>query len=368
MNKNKILNYLLLLLILNISCVGNKSAGKEGLTFDVLSVSKSDSLKFTSGIRAIFQDSRGNYWFGSLREGVAVFDGTSFSYFDRENGLSDNQIHSIREDDKGVVWLDTQHGISSFDGSKIKNYAVSKSARTTSAFGSPQQLPEQGLWIKSDQDLWFDAGTKEGVYRYDGQQFHYLAFPPHKVLNLHDNLFAVTDISAGKHNMIWFATYAGVFGFDGTDFTVINDETLAYDRATAPLHIRSILEDTQGRLWIGNNGIGVLLKQRDQIANFSEEKNLVHLASGRRGGKSPAGTLEHVFTITEDRHGNIWFGDRDAGTWKFDGEKMKNYTVQDGLTNDFAQAIYEDRKGVLWFGMADGTVFTFNGNSFEKQF
>lgn len=38
------------------------------------------------------------------------------------------------------------------------------------------------------------------------------------------------------------------------------------------------------------------------------------------------GTLEQVFTIEEDRQGNIWFGDRDAGIWKYDGENMLNYT------------------------------------------
>ena len=69
--------------------------------------------------------------------------------------------------------------------------------------------------------------------------------------------------------MIWFGTYAGVFGYNGSDFTIINDETLGFDRAIAPLHIRSILEDSKGRLWIGNNGIGVLLKEGDSIINFS---------------------------------------------------------------------------------------------------
>jgi ligand-binding sensor domain-containing protein len=48
-------------------------------------------------IRAIFQDSKGKYWFGSSQEGVAMFDGTSFTYFTSKDGLSSNQIHSIQE-------------------------------------------------------------------------------------------------------------------------------------------------------------------------------------------------------------------------------------------------------------------------------
>jgi ligand-binding sensor domain-containing protein len=276
-------------LTLNFSCVDKKSSEKETQKPDLVETSETDTLKFTSGIRAIFQDSKGNYWFGSLQEGVAFCNGKSFKYFNSDDGLSDNQIHNI-------------------------------------------------------------------------------AFPPHKVLNHYDNLFAVTSISKGKKKMIWFGTYAGVFGYDGNGFKIINDEPLGLDRNIAPLHIRSIFEDSKGRLWIGNNGIGVLLKEGDTIINFSEKHNLIHPTSGKKGDKSMPGTLEHVFTIAEDEKGNIWFGDRDAGIWKYDGVKMTNYTKKDGLTNDNALSIFEDNKGELWFGMADGNIYKFNGKAFEKKF
>lgn len=357
-----ILNYLLLILILNFSCVEMKSREEETNKLELEATSMSDTLKFTSGIRSIFQDSKGNYWFGSLQEGIAVFNGNSFTYFNSKNGLTDKQIHNIQEDKEGVIWFNTQQGVSSYGGTKIMNYTISSKEKPQSN-GSLQEK-----WMKSDSDLWFEAGTKEGVYRYDGQKINYLAFPPDKVLNNCDNLFAVTGISKGKNNMIWFGTYAGVFGYNGSDFTIINDETLGFDRAIAPLHIRSILEDSKGRLWIGNNGIGVLLKEGESIINFSDKNKLIHPTSRRKGDKSMPGTLEHVFTIAEDSKGNIWFGDRDAGIWKYDGVSMTNYTKKDGLTNDNALSIFEDDKGELWFGMEDGKVYKFNGKTFERQF
>lgn len=368
MSKKTALIYLTLIMTLSFSCVETKSTEKETRKPELVATSETDTLKFTSGIRAIFQDSKGNYWFGSLQEGVAFYNGKTFMYFNRDNGLSDNQIHNIQEDKEGVIWFNTQQGVSSYDGTKIVNYtqSVMEKSRTHSQIGSNQSL--QGQWMKSDNDLWFEAGTKEGVYRFDGRELNYLAFPPHKELNSYDNLFAVTGISKGKNNMVWFGTYAGVFGYNGRDFTVINDETLGFDRKIAPLHIRSILEDSKGRLWIGNNGIGVLLKEGDSIINFSEKNKLIHPTSGRRGDQSMPGTLEHVFTIAEDGKGNIWFGDRDAGIWKYDGGKMTNYTKKDGLVNDNALSIYEDNKGELWFGMADGNILKFNGKTFEKQF
>ncbi|WP_245766549.1 ligand-binding sensor domain-containing protein [Pustulibacterium marinum] len=368
MKRNIHLMYLLLMLVLNISCAKNKGKLQESKAPEFSGSIQTDTLTFTSGIRAIFQDSKGNYWFGSLQEGVAVYNGHTFTYFTNTDGLSDNQVLAIREDKEGVIWFDTQMGVSSYDGSSITNQT--DAAIVTSQNMVPMQGNEsfQEEWMKSKNDLWFGAGVKEGVYRFDGQELQYLAFPPHKVLNPNDNLFAVTSISEGKHNRIWFGTYAGVFGYNDSTFTVINDATLGFDRTIAPLHIRSILEDSKGRLWIGNNGIGVLLKEGDSIINFSEKNNLIHPTSERKGDASLPGTLEHVFTIAEDSKGTIWFGDRDAGIWKYDGVKMTNYTKKYGLTNDTALAIFEDAHGKLWFGMQDGNVYIFNGNTFEKQF
>ncbi|WP_290478228.1 MULTISPECIES: two-component regulator propeller domain-containing protein [unclassified Leeuwenhoekiella] len=356
-----------LLLTLSLSCTKKKTSQLQTDTAELVHPLKTDTLKFTSGIRSIFQDSKGRFWFGSLQEGAAVFDGKSFTYFTIKEGLSDNQIHSIQEDQNGIIWFDTQDGISSYNGKKITNHTASQNTPAYETFPKPSVASQQAVWTKTDSDLWFGAGTKEGVYRYDGQNLQYLAFPPHQVLNLYDNLFAVTDISKGK-NTIWFATYAGVFGYDGRDFAIINDKSMGFDRTIEQLHIRSILEDSKGRLWLGNNGIGVLLKDGDSIVNFSEKNNLIHPNSKKKGDKSPPGTLEHVFTIAEDGDGNIWLGDRDAGIWKYDGDSLKNFTVKDGLTNDHALAIYKDQDGVLWFGMNDGSVFTYNGKTFEKQF
>ncbi len=355
MDKKIKLIYLILILTLNFSCVEKKSTENETNKPELVATSKTDTLKFTSGIRVIFQDSKGNYWFGSLQEGVAVYNGNSFTYFSTNEGLKDNQILSIQEDKNGIIWIETQNGVSSYNGKSIEDQT--KEIIVTS----------QDDWIKSDNDLWFASGIKEGVYRYNGRNLNYLAFPNPKVINP-NNLYGVTSISKGKNNMIWFGTYAGVFGYNGKEFKIINDETLGLNIEVEPLHIRSILEDSKGRLWIGNNGIGVLLKDGDSIINFSDKNKLIHPTSGRKGDKSMPNTLEHVFTIAEDGKGNIWFGDRDAGIWKYDGVKMTNYTKKDGLTNDNALSILEDNKGELWFGMEDGNIYKFDGKTFKKQF
>lgn len=81
MTKKIKLIYLLTLLTLNFSCFEKKSTEKETNRPELVVNQKTDTLKFTSGVRAIFQDSKGNYWFGSHNEGVSVYNGKSFDYF-----------------------------------------------------------------------------------------------------------------------------------------------------------------------------------------------------------------------------------------------------------------------------------------------
>ena len=105
------------------------------------------------------------------------------------------------------------------------------------------------------------------------------------------------------------------------------------------------------------------------MVNFSAEYDLVTNDNLPRGGQlSGPGTLEHIFAIAEDIHGNIWFGDRDTGAWKYDGEKVVNYGGKDGLPVTHIWQIYSSKSGELWFALANGSVYRFNGISFDRLF
>lgn len=354
MNKSPGVIYLILVWVLNCSCVDKEPAEDEPYNSSFDTTQKTNSLKFTSGVRAILRDSKGSYWFGSHKEGVSVFDGETFRYYTIDDGLPENQIRSIQEDASGVIWIATASGICSYDGGKLTNHTGMTKVAT------------HFKWEKAEDDLWFTAGNQNGVYRYDGDELTYLAFPQHVVVDP-KKVYHVTGITEGKKNMLWVGTYAGVIGYNGREFSTINDETLKKTSETGSLHIRSIFEDSKGRLWIGNNGIGVLLKVGDRVINFSEKMNLINPESSGKGHKSPAGTLEHVFVIQEDGSGNIWFGDRDTGIWRYDGDAMTNYTVDTKLSSQMAWCINNDDDNLL-FGMADGGVYKFNGKSFDKIF
>lgn len=75
-----------------------------------------------------------------------------------------------------------------------------------------------------------------------------------------------------------------------------------------------------------------------------------------------------VRSILEDKKGNIWFGDRDTGAWKYDGKSMTNYIIDDKLKSQMINDIYQNKNEHLLFGMVDGGVYIFNENSFERKY
>ncbi len=353
MKKHLILKCLLFLFPIILSCVEMNSNDKEIDTSEKQSSTKSDTLKFGAGISVIFQDSKGNYWFGIHNGGAFKYNGKTAEYFTTNEGLLNNQIRSIQEDKNGNILISTARGLSIYNGKKFTNHSTN----------TKEPIVD---WNETNGDFWFYAGEEEGINRFDGKNINYLIFPKPKNQDPY-NTYGVTDISEAKDGKVWIATYAALFNYDGKKVNIFEHDNIKL-KENDLLHIRGVLADSKGRIWIGNNGIGVLLIEGETTINFSEKHHLIHPTSTRRGDKSKPGTLEHVFAIEEDSEGNIWFGDRDSGAWKYDGKTMTNYTKKDGLTNDFVQCIYKDKNDVLWLGLADGNVFKFNGKTFEKQF
>jgi len=163
------------------SCHNHGGSGAESLhsqyNNDIHFIeSKVDSmqwLNFTNGVRSILEDSKGNVWLGSHKEGVARFDGKEMTYFTQEDGLSDNQVRSIFEDSSGMVWFECGKGLSSYYGQRVishveKNYNAKKYWQTNNT----------DLWFKGDEAFGFnELEGQPGVYRYDGHALSFHVFP-----------------------------------------------------------------------------------------------------------------------------------------------------------------------------------------------
>ncbi|MCP4601580.1 MAG: response regulator [Proteobacteria bacterium] len=75
-------------------------------------------------IFSIFEDTMGNIWIGTYGGGLNKFDrkNETFTCYREKDGLPNDMIYGILEDEKGCLWLSTNNGISKFDP-KIKTFA-----------------------------------------------------------------------------------------------------------------------------------------------------------------------------------------------------------------------------------------------------
>ena len=49
------------------------------------------------------------------------------------------------------------------------------------------------------------------------------------------------------------------------------------------------------------------------------------------------------------------------GVFRYDGANIARFSRQDGLGSDIVQTIMQDRAGVLWFGTRDGGLNRYDG-------
>ena len=316
---------------------------------------------FNGGVRAILEDRDGSFWFGSHLEGVCRVDGGRIRHFTRADGLGDDQIRSIQEAPDGSIWFDTGSGVSSFEVGRIMRRADG-GLRSI----APWTLDPGDLWFKADEANGF---PEPGVLRLREGRLDFLAFPATPLRRdgaLHD----VTGFARGAGGRLWIATYEAVFGFDGSSVAVIDGERMGLRGGEGVPHVRCVFEDSRGRVWIGNNGVGVVVVDGDAtygLAPLAGEGDAL-LRMGAPLAASVAAdsdeSLQRVFSIGEDRDGDIWFGTIDGGAWRYDGRVLRQFTAEDGLTTPHVMSIYRDRDGVLWLG--GNGVFRFDGRRFER--
>lgn len=312
-----------------------------------------DSLSFTTGIRAILQDSQGNYWFGSHQEGVCMFNGNTYSYFTIKEGLPGNQIISITEIGFGIVCISTNNGLCTIE-------STTKKVSITNDY---QNIEAKSIKVYAT-DVWLSNGNN--FVKREADKSFLFKNPFIQVGEKYPKDYGITCFTNGRNENVWIGTYSGVIGFNGTFHSKITDSTMRFDGKNEYIHVRSIFEDSKGRLWIGNNGIGVLLKVGDSIINFSKQHQLFKGTPFK--GPAIPGTLMHIFSIGEDTKGNIWFGDRDTGAWMYNGREMKNFVIDSSLKSQHIWCIYNDKQGNLLFGMAEKGIYKFENDKFVQVF
>jgi ligand-binding sensor domain-containing protein len=361
MNKIKMALYAILLISCCStfsSCNGqNSSKTQEKKTTEIgITVSQLDKT-----IWAIYQDKKSNYWFGSKENGVFYYDGQQIKQITQKDGLVSNEIRGFQEDARGNIFIETEQGVSKFDGKSFKTLEI-----------KDNDFSINHWQLKSD-DLWFRIGfNKGGVYRFDGEYLHYLKFPKSpqedafNSINAHESVkpYGLYTIYKDRKGVMWFGTASlGVCRYDGKTISWHYEEQLQTTPNGGDFGTRAIYQDKDSLFWINNS------RFRYEILT----NNTTHINLKKQNGIGYINEINQTefpffLSITEDNEGNIWMATYEQGVWKYNGKELTHYPIKDGKTDVFLFTIFKDNKGVLWLGSHNAGVFRFNGKSFEKMF
>ena len=333
-----------------------------------LSVSYFGKLEGLSNdvINCVIEDENENLWLGTST-GISRFDGKNFAHYYNANRLVDSDILSLAEDLRGNIWFGTSAGASRFDGQKFTNYK----------WNNNQANSINCIATDKSGNVWL--GSSVGVLRFDGEKFYRYS----KEEGLSGN--SVYSIFVDNSGIVWFGTMdGGVTKYDGRTFLHLNQKNgLISDR------VLSIHGDREGNLWFGTADAGAVKFDGQQFYNYSIDHGLIDNTigwievdhSGNIWFGTPKGVCslgyhgfshydeswglssELVYGILADRSNNIWLSTAGGGLCRVNGMQFRHYDKGDGLCNSSIQSIQLNADSTIWLGSEDGLIL-FKNESF----
>lgn len=303
-----------------------------------------------SSIMVVYQDKKYVYWFGSWETGVYRYDGMTLMNYTTRHGLLNNRIDEIKEDKWGNIYFSSANATSEISKFNGKTFATLKA------------VPSEN-WKLESTDIWFkySYGNTGKVYRFDGITLFELQFPNPPNLSNPFDIYSIYKDSKGK---LWFGTNpVGVCRYDGKSFEWITEEDVTEFRNEGANGVRSITEDKNGDFWFNTE---YRYSIYDSTSTTNNNKIYTrHESIGGLDGKKDSNLDEYLSTV-RDNNDNLWFVTYRDGVWKYDGNNITHYVVQDNSKDITLFSIYKDNKGDLWLGTHENGAYRFNGQTFER--
>jgi ligand-binding sensor domain-containing protein/signal transduction histidine kinase/DNA-binding response OmpR family regulator len=265
-----------------------------------------------------------------------------FEHITVDEGLPENSVRAIVQDQTGFLWLGTQNGLVRFDGTDMRVFSPRPEDPT--AFGG---RTIEALLEDSRGTIWIGTFLR-GLWRLDPERGDFthvdLAADRDPGATLH-----VRDISEDAEGRLWIGTHLGLVSLDRGGAIRWHDAAIPADSPTRTIDINSTMADRQGRVWCGTEGQGVLLYRpvTGDVRQF------------RHDADRPTSLADNVVRdIVEDGQGRIWLAtDSGLGLWRESSGDFVNYRPAPDspiMEENLCVRIAPDRQGLLWIGSASG--------------
>jgi ligand-binding sensor domain-containing protein/serine phosphatase RsbU (regulator of sigma subunit) len=321
----------------------------------------------TPNVRILLWDQTKTLWMGlGNGEGLAQLQSSYFSYWNKSDGMSNNEVKFVQPDNNGNVWIATETGLDKLHKGTIVNFNYNN--------GLPSDFI-RGIHLDNQNNLW--TMGKGGLGRLKGNYFEkqncrsgmpsenlicmtngnrdtlYIGTREEGVLIGSNNKWktlltaeqtfyqVIYDIVFDSLSGIWMATPIGLLNYYKGKITL-------YDKLKGleDIFINTLLMEPTGRLWLATNSNVSYIDTR-----LKKKAITTPLWSTQIPLKVPLQLLkrdEHLYIGGANGFINVNLKDN---TWR-------HFTDRDGfsLVETSQNAIAEDKEGNIWIGSVKGVM------------
>jgi ligand-binding sensor domain-containing protein/signal transduction histidine kinase len=366
-------------------------------------------------IQAITQTTDGYVWVAT-RGGLARFDGTKFTVFNRANSpeMPSDDCRCLAPDQDGSLWIGTAGGLLRWADGRFSTWLTRGPRNRSCEIDAVYVSPQTGVWIGSRfalYQLYKGATPRQRITQGDLEYINSIAEDHQGVLWLGNlfgvwrfdprtneqplkvvpngsqtNRFVVDGIQTARDGTLWVAV---------AEFLHTNDmgpylhwiyglkngrwSSLPCNPVSNMGRRSFVAQDNDGALWMPHGTAGLVRYLEGHASNLSfspeigacalclfcdREDNLwvgtehSGLLRYRRKGVMTLSTKEgladdNTWTICEARDGSVWIG-TDGGVSRLTDGQFSTFTQKEGLTKNTVRSIIEDSSGTIWVGTGRG--------------
>jgi ligand-binding sensor domain-containing protein len=318
----------------------------------------------SSFVWTMLEDSKQNFWVGTSGGGLNLYDRSSGRFYEFANdpnnpaSLSHDTVTSLYEDMNGTLWVGTEGGgINRLDWFEVSGESASAYFKRYSDSYNPEKGFDADIVLditeSENGDLWF-ATYGGGVIKFDRQTetFHTIS----------DTLgrYAMSVHFDDKGRLFTGTKYDGLIIYDVRINSISNPEIIFQSNPDSSNFIWPITTDSNGNVWIGTFGQGLLRTEAFDKGGLRIEDQFHDEG-------------QHILSIFEDNHGMIWVGTDNSGVFnivKQDRFLTPNWIFEGGeLPDRFIILSYlEDRNQNRWLGTHRGLFVQNSGSAKFKRF
>ncbi len=305
-------------------------------------------------------------------------------------GLSNNEVTSFFQDDKGLMWMGTYDGLNRYDGYKFTSYRSSltnDNSLVNNRINCITQDRSRRLWI----------GTINGASQFDMMNsrfssIHFRDPVSQKMHLLEGNVYCIKEVPGQE--MLIASEKEGMLVYGKTQEFAVSVPLFHDGKAIFGYNAASLSVDTQANIWVLVRGVGLCRFDRSKKGLevcYPAIKHGIYLTGGRLNDLwiaadnglyhysiskkriikklLPGHKINH---LTLDHNNTLWIGTDGNGVFTVDqgAHIMKRYLSNEKnplLTNAAVHSIFEDRENRKWIGTVGGGMVVIDPNKLSFQ-